>query len=77
MVIAIAICENYKWLQNQEEYSAENIQWRHIDFVDNQDILDLLADQPMSISSIMDEQTKFPKVSLIYKSKNEKNKIKG
>ena len=46
----------------QEEYNAENISWQHIEFVDNQDSLDLIAIKQMNIMALIDEESKFPKV---------------
>ena len=46
----------------QEEYDNEGINWKHIEFVDNQDALDLIGAKPMNIISLVDEESKFPKV---------------
>ncbi|XP_059488702.1 myosin-VIIa-like isoform X2 [Neocloeon triangulifer] len=45
----------------QEAYSAEGISWKHLEFQDNQHILDMIAMKPMSIMSLIDEESKFPK----------------
>ncbi|XP_045024997.1 myosin-VIIa isoform X1 [Daphnia magna] len=45
----------------QEEYNQENISWQHIEFVDNQDSLDLIAIKQMNIMALIDEESKFPK----------------
>lgn len=45
----------------QEEYSKEGINWHSIEFVDNQNILDMIGFQPMNIMALIDEETKFPK----------------
>jgi myosin-7 len=46
----------------QEAYTAEGISWKHLDFQDNQQVLDMVAAKPMSIMSLIDEESKFPKV---------------
>ena len=48
----------------QEEYNSENINWQHIEFVDNQDTLDLVAVKQLNIMALIDEESKFPKVRL-------------
>ncbi len=45
----------------QEEYNHENIKWQHIQLVDNQEILDMIAVRPMNIIALIDEESKFPK----------------
>ncbi|XP_071164800.1 myosin-VIIa-like isoform X4 [Mytilus edulis] len=45
----------------QEEYNNEGISWKHIEFIDNQDTLDLIGAKPMNIISLVDEESKFPK----------------
>lgn len=45
----------------QEEYNKEGINWRNIEFIDNQDILDMIGLKPMNVMSLVDEETKFPK----------------
>lgn len=47
----------------QEEYTREGINWHQIEFVDNQDILDMIGMRPMNLMSLIDEETKFPKGS--------------
>ncbi|XP_053492631.1 unconventional myosin-VIIa isoform X2 [Ictalurus furcatus] len=45
----------------QEEYTKENIVWKHIDYIDNQGTLDVLASNPLNILSLIDEESHFPK----------------
>ncbi|XP_036740230.2 unconventional myosin-VIIb isoform X1 [Manis pentadactyla] len=44
----------------QEEYLSENIAWDYIQYCDNRPTLDLLAQKPMSIISLLDEESHFP-----------------
>jgi myosin-7 len=44
----------------QEEYRSENIAWDYIHYSDNRPTLDLLALRPMSIISLLDEESRFP-----------------
>nr|XP_045006124.1 unconventional myosin-VIIb isoform X2 [Jaculus jaculus] len=44
----------------QEEYMSENIAWDYIHYTDNRPTLDLLAFKPMSIISLLDEESRFP-----------------
>ena len=46
----------------QKEYDREGITWQHIQFVDNQTTLDMLAQKPMNIIALIDEESRFPKV---------------
>ena len=43
----------------------ENIKWEHIQFTDNQDVLDLLAAKPLNVIALIDEESRFPKVGLV------------
>ncbi|XP_078265910.1 unconventional myosin-VIIa-like [Rhinoraja longicauda] len=47
--------------EEQAEYLQENIDWVHVDFVDNQKALDVLSIKPMSIISLIDEESKLLK----------------
>lgn len=49
----------------QAEYEREAIDWSYIQFVDNQDVLDLIERKPMGILDILDEQCRFPRVSCL------------
>ncbi|KAB2009381.1 hypothetical protein ES319_D10G162700v1 [Gossypium barbadense] len=45
----------------QEEYEREAIDWSYIEFVDNQDILDLIEKKPGGIIALLDEACMFPR----------------
>ncbi|KAI9118645.1 hypothetical protein K1719_010977 [Acacia pycnantha] len=45
----------------QEEYSKEEINWSYIEFIDNQDVLDLIEKRPIGIIALLDEACMFPK----------------
>ncbi|KAJ4717840.1 Myosin [Melia azedarach] len=45
----------------QEEYSREEINWSYIEFIDNQDVLDLIEKKPGGIIALLDEACMFPK----------------
>uniref|UniRef100_A0A6Q2WQV3 Uncharacterized protein n=1 Tax=Esox lucius TaxID=8010 RepID=A0A6Q2WQV3_ESOLU len=45
----------------QEEYARENIIWKNIEFNDNQRTLDVLANRPLNILALIDEESHFPK----------------
>ncbi|GMI94274.1 MYOSIN XI E [Hibiscus trionum] len=45
----------------QEEYTKEKINWSYIEFVDNQDVLDLIERKPGGIIALLDEACMFPK----------------
>ncbi|XP_073030962.1 myosin-15 isoform X1 [Primulina eburnea] len=45
----------------QEEYRREEIDWSYIEFIDNQDVLDLIEKKPIGIIALLDEACMFPK----------------
>lgn len=45
----------------QLEYDNEAIKWHHIQFTDNQETLDMLAQKPMNVLALIDEECTFPK----------------
>ncbi|KAK9815009.1 hypothetical protein WJX73_004719 [Symbiochloris irregularis] len=47
----------------QAEYEREAIDWSYIQFVDNQDVLDLIEKKPLGILDTLDEQCRFPRAT--------------
>lgn len=47
----------------QAEYEREKISWSYIEFVDNQDVLDMIEMKPMGIIDLIDESCRFQNVS--------------
>ncbi|XP_047544700.1 myosin-VIIa-like isoform X2 [Vanessa atalanta] len=45
----------------QEQYAKEGIIWSNINYVDNQENLDLIGQKPMNLLSLIDEESRFPK----------------
>jgi myosin-7 len=45
----------------QQEYDKEGIDWKKIEFTDNQPTLDMIAYANMSLVALIDEESKFPK----------------
>ncbi|XP_058001214.1 myosin-6 isoform X2 [Hevea brasiliensis] len=45
----------------QEEYTKEEIDWSYIEFIDNQDVLDLIEKKPGGILALLDEACMFPR----------------
>lgn len=45
-------------------YDKEAIDWTKISFEDNQPVLDLIAEKPLNILALVDEEAKFPKGAL-------------
>nr|GME00746.1 splicing factor 3B subunit 2 [Ipomoea batatas] len=53
--------EDHVFKMEQEEYTKEQIDWSYIEFVDNQDILDLIEKKPGGIIALLDEACMFPR----------------
>ena len=49
----------------QAEYDKEKIKWQHIQFKDNQETLDMIAVKPLNLIALIDEESRFPKVSML------------
>ncbi|EFJ25955.1 hypothetical protein SELMODRAFT_98074 [Selaginella moellendorffii] len=47
----------------QDEYSSERIDWTKIEFVDNQECLDLIEKKPVGLITLLDEECSFPKAT--------------
>ncbi|XP_075992022.1 myosin-VIIa-like [Anticarsia gemmatalis] len=45
----------------QEQYEKEGITWTNINYVDNQENLDVIGLKPMNLLSLIDEESRFPK----------------
>ncbi|XP_059059264.1 myosin-VIIa-like [Achroia grisella] len=45
----------------QEQYEKEGITWTNINYVDNQENLDMIGLKPMNLLSLIDEESRFPK----------------
>ncbi|XP_042021449.1 myosin-2-like isoform X3 [Salvia splendens] len=47
----------------QEEYESDGIDWEKVDFVDNQECLNLFEKKPLGLVSLLDEESNFPKAT--------------
>ncbi|XP_010526029.1 PREDICTED: myosin-15 [Tarenaya hassleriana] len=45
----------------QDEYRKEEINWSYIEFIDNQDVLDLIEKKPIGVIALLDEACMFPR----------------
>ncbi|KAK4363628.1 hypothetical protein RND71_018869 [Anisodus tanguticus] len=50
----------------QEEYTREEIDWSYIEFVDNQDVLDLIEKKPGGIIALLDEAWKNNLIDILF-----------
>lgn len=60
----MVVCRHLFKLE-QEAYKSEGIDWSHVDFEDNQDVVDLIENRPpagIGILTILDEECIYPKV---------------
>ncbi|NWT04034.1 MYO15 protein, partial [Mionectes macconnelli] len=51
------------FLEEQEEYLREQIEWKEIPFTDNQPCIDLISQKPYGILRILDDQSCFPQAT--------------
>lgn len=57
----------------QEQYEKEGITWNNINYIDNQENLDMIGLKPMNLLALIDEESRFPKgtdVTLLSKLNN-------
>ncbi|XP_057766552.1 myosin-2-like [Salvia miltiorrhiza] len=47
----------------QEEYELDGIDWAKVNFVDNQECLNLFEKKPLGLVSLLDEESNFPKAT--------------
>ncbi|XP_059662595.1 myosin-2-like [Cornus florida] len=47
----------------QEDYELDGIDWKKVDFVDNQECLNLFEKKPIGLISLLDEESNFPKAT--------------
>ncbi|XP_010432598.2 PREDICTED: myosin-15-like [Camelina sativa] len=47
----------------QDEYRKEEINWSYIEFIDNQDVLDLIEKKPIGVIALLDEACMFPRLT--------------
>ncbi|KAG6397811.1 hypothetical protein SASPL_139259 [Salvia splendens] len=52
-----------KKLTLQQEYESDGIDWEKVDFVDNQECLNLFEKKPLGLVSLLDEESNFPKAT--------------
>uniref|UniRef100_A0A0D9Z050 Myosin motor domain-containing protein n=1 Tax=Oryza glumipatula TaxID=40148 RepID=A0A0D9Z050_9ORYZ len=53
--------EEHVFKMEQEEYTKEEINWSYIEFIDNQDVLDLIEKKPGGIIALLDEACMLPR----------------
>ncbi|KAE9590489.1 putative myosin ATPase [Lupinus albus] len=57
----LQLLNTHVFKMEQEEYTKEEINWSYVEFVDNQDVLDLIEKKPGGIIALLDEACMFPK----------------
>ncbi|KAL6002148.1 hypothetical protein ACLOJK_037596 [Asimina triloba] len=53
--LAVHLPRYHVFKMEQEEYTKEEINWSYIEFIDNQDVLDLIEKKPGGIVALLDE----------------------
>jgi myosin heavy subunit len=62
-------CHRHLFKLEQEVYASEGIDWRHVEFVDNQACVDLIESRPpkgVGVLSLLDEECIYPKARLLW-----------
>ncbi|GMF41848.1 unnamed protein product [Phytophthora fragariaefolia] len=54
---------DYVFKAEQREYEAQGVDWKYIEFCDNQDCVNLISQRPTGILSLIDEECVMPKGS--------------
>ena len=47
----------------QDEYSREGIEWQYVEFIDNQEVVNMISKDPMNFIALLDEESRFPRVN--------------
>lgn len=63
-IVSLIACNERFFQMEQEEYNKDKINWSQIQFIDNQNVLDMIGVKPVNIMSLIDEESKFPKGNL-------------
>ncbi|DAZ93414.1 TPA: hypothetical protein N0F65_011734 [Lagenidium giganteum] len=67
----------YVFKMEQQEYDSQGVEWKYIEFVDNQDCVNLISQRPTGILPLIDEECLIPKgsdasfASKLYKAWND------
>uniref|UniRef100_A0A0E0NMU1 Uncharacterized protein n=1 Tax=Oryza rufipogon TaxID=4529 RepID=A0A0E0NMU1_ORYRU len=61
MFSVILLFQKHVFKMEQEEYTKEEINWSYIEFIDNQDVLDLIEKKPGGIIALLDEACMLPR----------------
>lgn len=56
--IALTLGSLFLYVTLQEEYRAEGISWRNIDYIDNTGCINLISKKPTALFYLLDEECK-------------------
>ncbi|TMW60053.1 hypothetical protein Poli38472_000095 [Pythium oligandrum] len=68
---------DYVFKMEQQEYEAQGVEWKYVEFLDNQDCVNLISQRPYGILPLIDEECLIPKgndmtfASKVYKAWDE------